>query len=180
MPSQIYLEIKFEGQSKPVVGGSRTQQYEDQIEITSFSWGASSGAVAKQKEEEASKRPNYDVLELTKFYDVSSPALANCMAGRKRMEWAKLAVEHHTIQHGGQRNWDPVILLEIYDGFVDRLDIDVSMGQKSASVVEKLSLSYRKVFMTYWPARDDRSVYDKGGKVFDDEHAGDPPEGGDE
>lgn len=156
MSSQIYLNLIMIGGSQ-VRGEASDAGYEDQIEIENFGWGMSPRDPKKVSKAVAQAAFAADKLKLTKFYDVASTSLANQLAGRVAFKSAKLTVDHHKQNTGEARKANPMMIIELRDGFIEDINLSVSEGGKSVAVREVLNLSWKEVIVTYHPSTADRT-----------------------
>lgn len=159
MSTQIFLRIKIQG--NPIRGEATTAGYEGEIEVESFSWGMSAKNSLRVDQQTASSRASYDRLSISKLYDKSSINLTRHMADRAIFDQVRLTVDHHQHAAGrGTKQANPVMFIDLADGYIEDVKLSMSEAGKSAMVKEDITLSFRKVDITYFPPSADRTKRD--------------------
>lgn len=154
MSTQIFLHIEIAGNQ--IKGEATTAGYEGEIEVESFSWGMSAKNSPRVDQQTSSSRTNYDCLSISKLYDKASINLTRYMTQRTPFDHVQLTVDQH--QHaGGKKKENPVMVIDLADGFIEDVKLSMSEAGKSAMIKEDITLSFRKADITYFPASPDRS-----------------------
>jgi type VI secretion system secreted protein Hcp len=154
--SQIFLDIEFEN-AGAVRGDATLHDYAGLIEIESFEWGMeAAGDVDSSNPKGPKGRIAYQALTLKKGFDGSTTALLACLKARDPVVKAKLTLVHgHGDSAGRARD---VLTVLIKDGFLEELNVNMSEGDKSISVREDLTFSYRHIEFSYRAEKSGDSV----------------------
>ncbi len=144
----IYLNIDFG--SGWVAGESTAKGYESRIEIESFGWGLK---VKNRRDKDAGSTKSLttlvpEVLKLEKFFDASSTALVKNMKDQKPFTIARLTFADMVLSDTAPQKIMQIVLM---DGHVEDVRLSSSGSGKGMSVKETVSLSFRKIEMTYFP-----------------------------
>lgn len=139
--------MKIEG----IAGESRVEGHKDEIDIASWSWGASRSTDSTSGGGGAGKA-NFQDLTFTKYVDKSTPKLMLAAASGEPIP--RVVVTAHRDLAGATS--EPYLTITLQDVFVT----SVSTGGSAASDLpaESMSLNYGKIKFTYTPQLDDGSV----------------------
>ncbi len=154
--SQIFLDIEFKN-AGAVRGDATLHDYAGLIEVESFEWGMeAAGDVDSSNPNGPKGRIAYQALKLKKGFDGSTTALLACLKARDPVVKAKLTLAHgHGDSTGRARD---VLTVLIKDGYLEELNINMNEGDKSISVREDLTFSYRKIEFSYRAEKSGDSV----------------------
>ena len=148
----IFLKLYFD--NKPVAGESTALDFEQQIEVESFSWGIN----AKQNDKRNGRpdvRPQQ--VKLTKFFDKASTNLCTQMATRKKFSTARFTFISAVMKDSKEKP-RPIMELVLTDGFVEQVNLSASESGASMSVREEVALSFTKLKLVYHQADLQRAV----------------------
>lgn len=156
----LYLSIYFD--NKLVAGEGTAKDYENRVEIESFSWGLTAKHERGQgKRVVTAVKP--DMLVLKKFFDKASISLLKAV---KNAEGQKVPKPFSTarlqfadmVRVAGQPP-KKIMELVLKDGYVEKVTLDAGATGKGMSVRETVSLSFTKLDILYYPkvlAKDTR------------------------
>jgi type VI secretion system Hcp family effector len=143
----IYLNIDFvDGK---VSGESSAKDYENRIEIESFSWEmeADHRELSDKRQANTTVRPR--MVKLEKFFDASSTALIKNMKDSKAFKTARISFADMVLQDG--RAPKQIMRMILKDGHVEDVRLSTGSAGKAMSVKETISLSFRKLELHYHP-----------------------------
>lgn len=164
MWSQVFLKIKF-ARAGIVEGETTFAGFERQINCLDFKWDMSGKDVPAKRASTANqfvRRISMSPVVVTKRFDESSIKLLNCMNSRDKFLWARLAVAHRVQTDGAARE---AFAIQIENGFIEDIDLDLSEEGKSMVVEETLTLRYSTIRVDYVPMKSD-GTFDKVKKTF--------------
>jgi len=169
--TQIYLEIKPE--KGDATGEAISGGYEGRIDITSFAFGigAKPSTVKGSQKSDVAGNLDYDKISITKVFDDASLRLAGLLRDQRRFAEAKIAVDQQYVEAGVDKFRNEVLIIYLYRGNVADFNVRTSEGQKGASIIETLSLTYQKICIDYYAYDSDSS----SGKLGDDYRLGYAP-----
>lgn len=148
--TQIFLSITIG--SGPVGGEASAAGYEDMIELESFSFGLSAKHALRQSANNTRPQLNYDAVKISKVYDVSSVRLATHMGARARFSKAEIFVDQHLQESASVKKQNPVMVIELKNGFIEDIRLSVSTGKLASTVREDISLSFVNFKIRYYPS----------------------------
>lgn len=146
--------LKIDG----IEGESQDDTHKNEIQILSFSFGASnmgSGAVGMGS---GSSKVNVQDVNLSKLVDKSSPNLFGACCNGKHFPTATL-----TIRKAGETPME-YLVYKLSEVFVSSIN---QSGHGGGIVQESLSLNFSKIEMNYWPQKADGSKGAVVPKTFD-------------
>lgn len=123
-----------------IKGSATDSEYKDQIELTSFSWGASRHMVSSGSRREAS-HPSTSEVTISKYQDVSSNKLL--MDLYKGTANNKVEISFTTMVSGKPEQY---MLLKLEDAGVSHYSISDTEG--SGRATESISLNFLKFSVT--------------------------------
>lgn len=153
--TQIFLTLTMPGSS--VRGEASVRGSVGLIEVESFTWGMKSQKPGKTATGKAIPRVGFELLKISKAYDGASITIARCMGRRTPFEHAQIKVNHPVLDDSGAEE-NPIVVIDMDDGFIEDVRLSMSEGGKAAVVKEDFSLSFRKIEVTYFPASTDRTT----------------------
>lgn len=139
-------------------GESTLKGYEKQIEIMSFSWGASSATNARTGSGAAVSKPSVSDLNLSKNFDSSSPALLMKLFLSERIAKATLTVVEMT-------DAAPKKVLELAMTDVTVSSLQASGSEGGNAPMESVSLGYQSLLITYTTPEGAKLTATWGGAV---------------
>jgi type VI protein secretion system component Hcp len=142
----LYLQIDFDG--KAVAGESTATDYENRIEIESFSWEMEVEHREESKDRETNSTVKPRMVKLEKFFDSASTVLMQKMRSGTPFKSARLTFADMVRIEGRAPKQIMSILLK--DGFVEEVRLSTS-GGKAISVKESISLSFNRLVLQYHP-----------------------------
>ena len=144
----IDCHLKLEG----VQGESTHAKHKDEIQLYSWSWGASNAANVSGGGMAVGKGQAHD-LHFTKKYDRSSPNISKNCASGKHFKDATISM---SIAGGSQEDFLVIKLKEVY---ITSHNISASAG---GEVTDAVSIAYADIEYAYKPQKPDGSL---GGEV---------------
>jgi type VI protein secretion system component Hcp len=142
----IYLELIVG--SEPVLGDGTARDYGGQIEIESFDWKM---AAAHDYEGDDFIRTEMHpkCISLNKLVDPATPNLCRYMYDRTPFSTATITML--TMAWVAQGSHQRIMQLTLSDGYIEELGIQASESGKAVALKEKLTLSYAKSRLLYFP-----------------------------
>jgi type VI protein secretion system component Hcp len=153
--NQIFLRLTMARGNK-IRGEASAGGYDGLIEVENFTWAVSSKYSLRQDRAKVRPQINYDKVKVSKLYDVSSVSLASHMNGRIAFKTAEIIVDHHLQETGLAKAGNPLMVIELRNGYIEDIRISVSEGKLAATVREDMSLSFMNFKITYHPGGADR------------------------
>lgn len=149
MSTQIFLHIEVQGRN--ITGEATTSGYEGEIEVNSFELGMEVRGTSSQTGS-TKRQLSYGNLSITKYYDKASVNLARALERDAVFDHLRLTVDQHRIETQQQKDQSPIMLIELFDGRIEKIDIKLNDGgDKGATIEESIEFSYRKLEVGYVP-----------------------------
>lgn len=163
MPSSlIFLELTPENGPK-VKGEATASGFESLIEVDSLSFGAKGKAAANATVATARAqrtRIEYESVDTTRPADSATPVLMLRHTAGHRFKTAKFTVDRPLDEVGVGKKANPVLVVVLFNVFIDSFKVTTNPGSKSSAVTEEMSLSFDSIEFTYYP---DSAEHDKRG-----------------
>jgi type VI secretion system Hcp family effector len=144
----VYLKLYVKG--KPVPGESELSEYEGQIEVESLSWDVSADHPGMNASRKARTEIRPETVRLTKYFDKSSTNLCLHLKNRELYTTATITVMSMVLGGPGGKNIK-LMTMQLSDGYIEAIDISASESGKSMAVKERVTLSFRKCKLMYYP-----------------------------
>lgn len=154
MSTQIFLHIEVQGRN--ITGEATTSGYEGEIEVNSFDLDMDVEGTSSQTAS-AKRQARYGNLSVTKYYDKASVNLARSLERDALIDHLRLTVDQHRIETHQEKEQSPIMLIELFDGRIEKIDIKLNDGDKGATIEETVEFSYRKLEISYVPLGLDRT-----------------------
>jgi len=129
-----------------IQGESQSSTHSDEIELLSFSWGASNAAVRTATGTTKGGKPTVSEITVTKQIDKSSPQLFNALVSSTLIKTATISLSKST---GGGNPEDHLVitLTGVYiTSFQSSTSKDLPPGQKGC---ETVTLNFQKISIDY-------------------------------
>lgn len=147
--TQIFLRISDENDNSLVKGESMVLQYEDRIEIESFTFNMEGKKQTVRQTGGAAANLDFKHVSISKPFDLSSLKLANLLKQRKEFYEARITVDQQ-LEEKKERQQNAVIVFHLLRGYVTDMKLRTSEGKIGATVREDIELSYRNVEVEYY------------------------------
>jgi type VI secretion system secreted protein Hcp len=134
-----------------IPGGSQEKGHEDEIEISSWSWGLSKPGGAGSGSGGAAGKPTFEDLSLQKQVDKASPGLAKACATGEHFREAELAAER-----GAGRKLLDLIVIKLSD--VTITGFQESVEDVGSLPSDSFSIRFAKIDFSYTPQKADGSA----------------------
>jgi type VI protein secretion system component Hcp len=143
----IYLELIV--RAEPILGDGTTPDYGGQIEIESFDWKMSAKHIY-EGDDFIRTEMHPKCISLNKLVDPATPNL--CKYLDERAQFSKATITMLTMAWVGKgSSHQRVMQLVLSDGYIEDLSIQASESGKAVALKEKLTLSYAKSTVLYFP-----------------------------
>lgn len=159
MSTQIFLHIEVQGRN--IIGEATTSGYEGEIEVNSFDLNMDVEGTSSQTAS-VKRQARYGNLSVTKYYDKASVNLARSLERDALIDHLRLTVDQHHIESSQKKEQSPIMLIELFDGRIENIDVSLSDGDKGATIEETVKFSYRRLEVTYVPLDVDRTRHQAG------------------
>ncbi|MBL0718393.1 type VI secretion system tube protein Hcp [Piscinibacter sp. Jin2] len=159
MSTQIFLHIEVQGRN--ITGEATTLGYEGEIEVNSFDLNMDVEGTSSQTAS-SKRQARYGNLSVTKYYDKASVNLARSLERDALIDHLRLTVDQHHIESSQKKEQSPIMLIELFDGRIENIDVRLSDGDKGATIEETVKFSYRRLEVTYVPLDLDRTRHHAG------------------
>jgi len=150
MAVEYYLELDG------IQGESTKTGYENQIEISSFSWGASNPSSVVQGTGSGAGKVTISDFSVMKSLDTASAKLFQKCCDGSHIDTGKV----HCCESGGDGNKVEYLTYEFQEVFVDNVQWSGSEGA-NVKPSESVSFSFKQVCVTYYPQNADGTKGDK-------------------
>ena len=156
-PAAVDMFLKIDG----VKGESTDKDHPGEIEIDSFSWGATNSGSSGGGGHGAGK-VNVQDFHFVKFFDAASPDLfIKCATGAKVKE-AQLTVRRRPEQNAApERPAGPFLVIKLEEVLISSINENGDNTDSQGYLAEKLTVSFAKVTITYSQLNADGSVTKK-------------------
>jgi type VI secretion system Hcp family effector len=144
----IFLKISIKG--KPILGDGQVKDHLNEIACEDIDWAITTVKPGKDAQGNARSVAQPKEVELTKFIDRASPNLYGAMLRRDMFTTATITMVA-PMMTGNTRTFPKLMTLQLFDGFVQRIDVSASGGGKAMKTTEKLTLNYQKCKLMYYP-----------------------------
>lgn len=142
--STIFLKLVV--RQRPVPGDVRVPGYEQQIALQTCHW--STHAEHRSVGQDARTTLQHGHLRLSKVFDRSSTALYGYMRENEKVDSASITMVDPGIQTG---NPLPMLELNFFDCYIDRLSARASDGGSVVWVTENFMLSFSTGVLRFYP-----------------------------
>ena len=143
----VDMFLKLEG----IKGESLDDKHKDEIEVLSWSWGATNSGTAGRPGGGSPSKVNIQDLSITKRYDKSSPQLfLRCARGQH------IATATLSVRKAGRRDQDDYLKITMTDVMVSSYQTGVASGGDAPA--DSVSFNFAKVEIRYRPQTPDGSV----------------------
>lgn len=148
LSSQVFLQIEFEKAGK-VAGNCIVEGFEGWIELGGFGWGLKASGEANMKR---NSRVEFDHFTAAKGYDRATNIFLRCLNAQDKFTAAKVVVVHGAMETGSSLEERATLVVDLSNGYLTKVDLGVSGGDKSADITENIDLSFQQVKFFYYPA----------------------------
>jgi len=143
----IYLELIV--RAEPILGDGTTTDYGGQIEIESFDWRMSAKHIY-EGDDLIRTEMHPKCISFNKLVDPATPNLCKYMD--ERAQFSKATITMLTMAWIGKgSSHQRVMQLTLSDGYIEDLSIQASESGKAVGLKEKITLSYAKSTLLYFP-----------------------------
>lgn len=139
-----------------IEGEAADETYKGQIDVLSWSWGASQSGSMHVGGGGGSGKAAFQDIAVTKWVDKSSPSLMDCVAQGRHIEEATLVVR----KAGGKEKLE-YLRIEMKGVLITSLSTGGSAGEDR--LTENLTINFREYTLKYQP--QDEKGAKKGGEV---------------
>jgi type VI secretion system secreted protein Hcp len=130
----------------PIQGESQSSLHGQEIEITSFSWGATSSAVRSAAGSPKGGKPTVSEITVTKQFDKATPQLFNALWTNQLIKTAKISMSKST---GGGKPEDHMVIT-LTNVYITSVQAISSKNQpEHQKGLETISLNFQKVNIDY-------------------------------
>ena len=143
----VDMFLKIEG----IKGESVDDKHKDEIEVLSWSWGATNSGSAAAGGNTSTGKVNVQDLSITKRFDKSSPQLFLRCATGQHISTATLSV-----RKAGKRDQEDYLKITMTDVMVSSYQTGVASGGDAPA--DSVSFNFAKVEIRYRPQTPDGSV----------------------
>lgn len=151
-PTQIFLLVVVSDENYTVGGEGRIDQYDNRIQIDSFSFSMQAKEnTVRKTDQHASSNIDMHTVSVSRPFDTASNALSRLLKNRTKFAEARLTVDQHmTWGMGQKREQNAIIVFHLLNGHVTSQTINAKEGPKGASISETIELSFKNVAIEYY------------------------------
>lgn len=130
-----------------IKGESRDARHQDEIDVSSWSWGLSQAGTASQAGGGGAGKVTFDEFRFTHAMDRASPLLMKACAAGEHIAKATI-----TFRRAGEGQQD-FLVITLTDVVVS--SVSTSVGTQDDAMVESVGLAFAKVDLVYTPQKPD-------------------------
>lgn len=147
----VDMFLALEGvKSGPIKGESYDKDHKDEIDVLSWSWGASQTGTMHLGGGGGGGKVNYQDLTITTYYEKSTNTLLKLCATGEHIKKGLLTVR----KAGGEA--EEYIKFEIKDALVSSISTGGSGGEERLTV--NISVNFRQFEVQYFPQKEDGTL----------------------
>jgi type VI protein secretion system component Hcp len=149
--TQIYLQMTLES-GLLVFGESSAGGYESRIDLDSFEFHASAKkqSLKEVQKDDVSANLDFNQLTISKVFDRSSLLLAGVLNRHERFKEVKIAVDQQYIHSAVGKERNETLIINLKSGYIADFQLRTSEGEKSASIKERITLSFHNISIRYY------------------------------